>query len=167
MSSNTLRTVSLSSIGRLLKPARTLAIEYHRLTGKPLGITGELGEYEAARILGLQLTGARQPGFDAVRRGTKFQIKTRCISTHRMKAGQRFGSIRLKHDWDAVLLVLMDENFAVFEIHEANRKAIREALNKPGSKARNVRGALSVSKFKSIGNRLWPRKRGTQKRQDS
>lgn len=68
------------------------------------------------------------------------------------------GSIRTEHDWDSVLVVLLDHNFDAQEIHEAERKDIIAALNFPGSKARNVRGALTVSKFKSIGTLRWRRK---------
>jgi hypothetical protein len=52
----------------VLKEAKKLAQEYRILTGKPLGITGEVAEYEAARILGVELTPARQPGDDAIER---------------------------------------------------------------------------------------------------
>ena len=31
-----------------------------------------------------------------------------------------------------------------------------DALTAPGSKARNERGALAVSKFKQIGRQIWP-----------
>ncbi len=51
-----------------LRKAKKLAQEYRTLTGKPLGITGEVAEYEAARLLGVQLTPARQAGYDAVER---------------------------------------------------------------------------------------------------
>src|SRR5437899_2948240 len=40
----------------LLYEAKKLAQAYRRLTGKPFGITGEVAEYEAARILGIELT---------------------------------------------------------------------------------------------------------------
>jgi hypothetical protein len=50
----------------LLRSAKALAQEYRAVTGKPLGITGEVAEYEAARLLGLELTVARQAGFDAI-----------------------------------------------------------------------------------------------------
>jgi hypothetical protein len=53
--------------------------------------------------------------------------------------------------------VLLDENFDAFEIHEADRAAVIAALSAPGSKARNERGALAVSKFKSIGQEVWRR----------
>jgi hypothetical protein len=52
----------------LLGEAKALAREYYSLTGKPLGVTGEVAEYEAARILGVELTAARQAGYDAIER---------------------------------------------------------------------------------------------------
>ncbi len=54
----------------------------------------------------------------------------------------------IKKEWDAVLMVLLDENFDAKEIYEAERPAVLEALSAPGSKARNERGA--VSKFRSV-----------------
>jgi hypothetical protein len=141
----------------LLGEAKKLAQEYRRLTGKPLGITGEVAEYEAARLLGVELTPARHAGYDAVDRagGRRFQIKGRCILTG-CKPGQRMGSIDIEKDFDAVLLVLLDENFDAFAIHEADRAPVIAALTAPGSRSRNERGALGVSKFKSIGRRVWP-----------
>ena len=53
-------------------------------------------------------------------------------------------------------MVLLNEKFEATEIWEAKRSAILAALAEPGSKARNERGALGVSKFKSIGKRRWP-----------
>ena len=50
----------------ILAEAKRLAQEYRVLTGKPLGITGEVAEYEAARILGVELTPARNEGYDAI-----------------------------------------------------------------------------------------------------
>jgi hypothetical protein len=72
------------------------------------------------------------------------------------KPGQRVGSIDLKNEWDAVLLVLLDEDFEAVEIFEAQRPAVEAALLAPGSRARNERHSLAVSKFKSIGRRRWP-----------
>src|SRR6266542_2153770 len=137
----------------VLRAAKSLAQEYRRLTGKPLGITGEVAEYEAARLLGVELTPARQAGYDAtevvdglVRR---LQIKGRCLLPN-CKPGQRLGSIDIKKDWDAVLLVILDEHFDATAMYEADRPAVISAITAPGSKARNERGALSVSKFRSI-----------------
>ena len=41
----------------------------------------------------------------------------------------------------------MDKNFEPFEMYEADRESIEEALRKPGSKARNERNALAVHEF--------------------
>lgn len=145
----------------LLREAKKLAQEYYLITGKPLGITGEVAEYEAARLLGLELSAARQSGYDALEnkngRIRRLQIKGRCLALN-CNRSQMLGSIRTEHDWDSVLVVLLDHNFDAQEIHETERKDIIAALNFPGSKARNVRGALTVSKFKSIGTLRWRRK---------
>lgn len=142
----------------ILGEAKRLAQEYRRLTVKPLGITGEVAEYEAARILGLQLTPARQAGYDAIERKNgaawRLQIKGRCLLDG-CKPGQRLGSIRTEKEWDAVLMVILDQNFDAVEIYEAERAPIVAALIAPGSIARNERGALAVSKFKSIGRLRW------------
>jgi hypothetical protein len=71
------------------------------------------------------------------------------------KLGQRLRSIDVTKDWDAVLVVLLDENFDAAEMHVAERAAVLAALSASGSKARNERGQLGVSKFKAIGNLRW------------
>jgi hypothetical protein len=140
----------------ILEAAKDVAFRFKNLTGKPLGITGEIAEFSAAKLLDLKLAEARQAGYDAVdSTGRKIQIKGRCLP-EKPAAGQRLGSIRLDHEWDSVLLVLLDQRFEVFEMWEAGRPAVEKAILAPGSKARNKRGALSVGKFKQIGIRVWP-----------
>ena len=152
----------MNDIADVLADAKALARKYRKLTGKPLGITGEVAEFSAAQILGLELAAARQSGYDAIRNEsgkiTKIQIKGRCIPAN-AKPGQRLGSIQLDKEWDTVLLVLMDEDLEVLSMYEAERLKIEEALLAPGSKARNERGALAVSKFKAIGHEVWKRNR--------
>ena len=148
------------SVLTILSEAKKLAQRYRALTDKPLGITGEVAEYEAARILGVTLTPARQAGYDATegkgKQARRLQIKGRCILPG-SKPGQRLGSIDITKEFDAVLLVLLDENFEATAIYEAPRKSVVDAITAPGSKSRNERGALSVSKFKSIGSVRWLR----------
>ena len=147
----------LEQIGGILERARSAAIDYYQLTGKPLGITGEIGEYLAAKHLGLHLADARTPGYDAsAPDGRRIQVKSRAIPNGKSLSGQRLGSIRLDHEWDAVCLVLMDELFGLKAIYEAGRSPVEAALTRPGSKARNERGALAISKFISIGRQVWP-----------
>jgi hypothetical protein len=142
----------------LLGEVKLLAREYYLLTGRPLGVTGEMAEYEAARILGLKLAVVRQHGYDAIRDTPDGQqlleIKGRCVPGS--GGSQRVGAIDLEGAWEAVLLVLLDEEFNAIEIHEASREAVTEALQRPGSKARNERRQLGVSTFKAAGRRIWP-----------
>lgn len=147
------------SVIAILAAAKKLAQRYRVLTGKPLGITGEIAEFEASRLLKLDLLQARQAGYDAVciENGLlrRLQIKGRCILPGSKKS-QRLGRIDVKKEFDAVLLVLMDESFNALEIYEADRAPVVAALTAPGSRSRNERGALDVRKFKSIGRRVWP-----------
>jgi NADPH:quinone reductase-like Zn-dependent oxidoreductase len=50
----------------LLGEVKQLAREYYELTGRPLGVTGEIAEYEAARLLNIKLASVRQQGYDAI-----------------------------------------------------------------------------------------------------
>ena len=120
----------------------------------------QVAEYEAARILGLELTPARQAGYDAIERSNesirRLLMKGRCLLPN-CKPGQRLGSIDVTKDWDAVLVVLLDENFDATESMRRNERGVLAALSAPGSKARNDRGQLGVSKFKAIGKLRWRR----------
>jgi hypothetical protein len=140
----------------LITQVKLLAKEYRKQTGKPLGVTGEVAEVSAANLLGLNLAPARTPGYDAIGLdGKKYQIKGRCrLEDSRT---QMVGGIKLAYDWDAVLLVILDSDLEVIEIIEAQRPEIDAALSAPGSRARNERGFLAVSKFRSIGKTVWRR----------
>ncbi len=146
----------------VLRQAKVLAQRYRALTGKPLGITGEVAEYEAAHILGVKLTPARQAGYDAIEvvNGVerRLQIKGRCLFAD-SSPGQRLGRIDIKKVWDAVLVVLVDENFDAYEIHEAERDPVIAAILAPGSKARNERWSLGLNQFMRIGRLRWERSR--------
>lgn len=150
-------SINLSALKSVIQEVKKLAKQYRDITGKPLGIAGEVGEFITADLLGLKLTEVRQPGYDAIApNGRRIQIKARCILPD-SSASQRLGRIRLDHEWDTVMLVLMDINFEPVEIYEAPRSEIEHELTKPGSKARNERGALSVSKFQAISSLIWSR----------
>lgn len=148
-------------VQQILADVRTLAKEYYTVTKRPLGVTAEIGEFEVARILDLKLAEAREPGYDAIdpNNGRKYQIKARALSltNGKVNPGQKVGGIKLNHPWDAVLLILFNQSFEPVMIYEAERKAVALALAEPGSKARNIRGALSITKFKSIGRKVWPK----------
>lgn len=148
-----------NEVNQLLGNVKLLAREYYDLTGRPLGVTAEIAEYEAVGLLALELAPVRQPGYDAIRttngRRTLLQIKGRRIPAGAKRA-QRVGRIDLQREWDAVLLVLLDERFETTAIYEAERAALTEAIRAPGSRVRN-RGQVGVSLFKSLGHLAWSR----------
>jgi hypothetical protein len=106
-------TIYQDRLKGLLLRAKALAREYYELTQKPLGVTGEVAELEAAEKLGLELAVARTPFYDAVRRNgttTKhFQIKGRAVARSAPYRG-RVPSIKFDGEFDAVLLVLLESD---------------------------------------------------------
>ena len=106
--------------------------------------------------------GFSQSGFDAIgtgtREGKKIQIKGRAIFDD-SKGGHRIGQMKTEQDWDSVMLVIMDDNLEPVEIYEAERTDILQALEEHNNK-RSKRGAMSVAKFKNIGQLVWSREGG-------
>lgn len=156
--------MSIYAIDKLITEARRLASEYHKATGKPLaGVSAEIAEYDAARLLALDLCSPKVAGYDAVgkgaRAGKKIQIKGRTIFDERKK-GQRIGQLKAEQDWDAVVLVLMDENHEPYEIYEASRADLLAELAKDTQSNRSKRGAMSVAKFKYLSQLVWTREEG-------
>lgn len=153
---------NVARVAEILASIKPLAAEYYCLTGKPLGVTGEVAEFVAAERLGLELADARTAGYDAVRNGPDgpvyIQIKGRAYGEG-AKPGQRLGRIKLDAHCDVVLLVLLDNaTLEPREMWEAPFAEILARLAEPGSKSRNERGALSVHDFKKLKNArpVWP-----------
>jgi len=150
-------------IADLLTEIKSLAKKYRELTGKPLGVTGEVAEFYAAQKLDLKLSVALQPGYDATKlengKEIKYQIKSRCLKGGKPGVG-RLGSIKLDYDWDFALMVLLNEDLDVTKIYETERSKVKQALEAPGSKARNERGQLSIRQFISISHEIWNREEG-------
>ena len=156
--------MTVYSVDKLISEARRLAADYRRATGKPIpGVSIEIAQNDAARLLDLELTTGPGIGHDAIGRGKrdgkKVQIKGRVIFDER-KSGHRIGELRVDREWDSILLVLMDENYEPYEIYEAEREEILDALSDSEDSRRNRRGALSVAKFKVISELVWTREEG-------
>jgi hypothetical protein len=158
--------VAVYSVDKLIAETRRLAAEYRRTTGTSLPVTAEIVRHDAARLLDLELLPPDTPlGYDAVGRGRwqgkRVQIKGRAIFDEG-KGGQRIGQIKGGGDWDSVVLVLLDEEFEPYEIHEAVRADIEDALSEAEGSKRSRRGALSVAKFRIIARLVWTREHGLE-----
>jgi hypothetical protein len=100
MPERTSKSAEAKRVGEILAAAKALAADYYQLTGKPLGVTGEVAEYVAAHTLHLKLAPPRTAGHDATRlkkgRVECLQIKGRAfqprIYNHRKK--HYCGSVR-------------------------------------------------------------------------
>jgi hypothetical protein len=158
------RVVGIYSVDKLISEARRLAVEFRRTTGKPLpGVSGEIAEHDAARLLNLELCEHKTGGYDAIGRGSRegkrIQIKGRVIFDEE-KSGQRVGQLKLDQDWDSVVLVIMDEDYEPFEIYEADREEILGAMEEAAKSSRKKRGAMTVARFKIIAQLVWTREEG-------
>ena len=143
----------------ILRDVKALAVEYYAATGKPLGVTGEIAEVEAAHLLGLDLEDARSPGDDATR-SIGDTVETIQIKGRWKRAGASWGkvpSINTTHSFDTAMLVLLEgDAFTLRGIWQMPRDQVLAILDAPGSKARNERRSMNVSKFQSAATRVWP-----------
>ena len=108
------------AIKALVHVSKALASRYYLLTGKPLGVTGEVAEVEAAEKLDLRLAEVRTAFYDADKDvlGTSecFQIKGRAVDPDDRYRG-RTPSIKCDGEFEHVLLVLLDRaTYDVLEI---------------------------------------------------
>ncbi len=143
----------------LLTQIKHLAKRYRELAGRPLGITGEAAKVEAARLLHLELSPVRDAGYDAIRRAAngveRLQIKGRVL--HPEGRIERVGTISKDKEWDAVLLVILDENYDAALIFEASRAVLIEEMTREGADAKaRARGAFIVQSFCRIARQIWP-----------
>lgn len=155
--------MGLYSAKELISQARKLAAEYRRTMGRPLpGISNEIAEFDAISLLGLEPVEDDALGYDALEpdTGLRLQIKSRTLFDESKSSGARIGQLKMNQDWDAVLLVLMDDNYEPFEIHQVMRSDLEEYVDPNSSRAK--RGALSVARFKIIGELRWSRDNGLE-----
>jgi hypothetical protein len=148
-------------VDKLMAEARRLAAEYRRATGKTLAISGEIAVSDAVTLLGLEPAEEGAEGYDAVRRSAhgekRLQVKARMLFDDTTRRPHRLGQLKVDKPWDAVLLVLMDENYETVEMVEADRAAIEDSL---AEATPNKRGTLSVARFRNIGRLVWTREEG-------
>ena len=155
--------MGLYSTERLVTEARRLAAEYRKATGKPLGVSSEIAEFDACKILDLELCDQKPGGYDAIgkgkRQGKKIQIKGRAVFDEK-KSGQRIGQLKLEQEWDTIVLIVMNEEYETVEIYECDRKEIEQAMEENKNSNRSKRGAMSLAKFKIISRLVWTKEEG-------
>jgi hypothetical protein len=139
---------------RLVKRIISDAIKYQKLTGKKLGVTGEVGELLAARRLKLQLCSSSiEAGFDAKdKSGKKVQIKSRRSEQGEVPSPKGRTGTFSKHKFDYALLVLLSDKYKILEIWRAGYASVSVLVKK--HKRRNP----TIQEFEDIANkRVYPK----------
>lgn len=154
--------MNLYAADKLIAQARILAAEYRETMGKALpGISNEIAEHDAIRLLNLQPKPQDAVGYDAIdpaRNNLRIQIKSRAVFDE-SKSNQRMGQLNVNQEWDSVVLVVMDSQYMPVEIYEAYRDELEEYIYEAKT-SRSKRGALSVGKFKKIARLAWSKEQG-------
>lgn len=154
--------MSVYSYDKLIEQTRRLAADFRRTTGTMLPVSGEIARHDVSHYLGLELNNDQTAGYDALgkneREGLRIQIKSRVVGDA-VKPGHRIGQLNTDGNWDRVILSLMDDDFEPLEMYEVSRDEVIEAINGANS-SRKKRGALSVAKFKIIGELVWAKELG-------
>lgn len=156
--------VSVYSVDKLIAETRRLAAEYRRATGSTLPVTVEIARHDVSRLLGFELVPLNaEGGFDAIGSGRwdglRIQIKGRALFDEG-KASPRIGQFKLGQEWDVVMLLLMDEDYEPMEIYALEREDI--VAETQGKANKSKKGAISVAKFKIIGELVWTREHGVE-----
>ena len=156
--------MSVYSVDKLITETRRIASEYRKATGKILPVTPEIAINDAISILKLTPDNDASRSYDAVMetndQSLRVQIKGRAIFNEK-RQGYRLGQIKLEQEWDAIILVIMDAEFMPMEMYMASRDDIMNELERKES-ANSRKGAMTVAKFKVIGNLLWTAEDGLE-----
>ena len=142
-----MKTLQISDkLLRAVKQSIKTALDYEKITGRKLGITGEMGEVLVCHKLGLNLLADDiATGFDA----TDDKNKTYQIKTRRARNGRgRLGSFS-EHKYDYAILVELDYKYSIIEIWKVNYKTINPIVEA------NRRRNPSLNQFKSVAKRIY------------
>jgi len=121
------------------------AINYGKVTGRKLGITGEIGEVLVCDKLKFKLLADPiTSGYDAVdNKGKKYQIKTRRGNSNKGRVG-RFSN----HKFDYAILAILDEGYKLKELYQVPFKKLEPVLRK------HLRRNPSLLEFKKVADKI-------------
>ncbi len=118
-----------SQICKITRKVIRTAIEYENITGRKLGVTGEIGEILVCKELALKiLSNPIAAGFDAVdNKGKKFQIKTRRGNTN--SPGARIGTFS-SHSFNYAILAILDDKYNIAELYKITYKKLEPIIQR-------------------------------------
>lgn len=118
------------------------ALEYERVTGRKLGITGEIGEILVCDKFKLNLlVDPLMAGYDAMdKERNKYQIKSKRI----IKNSGCVGSFA-KYKFDYLIMILLDKNYKVIGMWKTDFKSIYPVIKKYKRRNPSVREIKNIS----------------------
>ncbi len=152
------------AVETLITKTRALAALYRETTGQTLPVSAELSRYDAAKLLGLSplkppVAGVDFVGTQGPYRCKKIQVKSRVIFNEQ-SSGYRIGQLNLSMEWEIVVLVLYNADYEPFAMYGLDKEAIQQALSQ--SPGKQSRGAMSLAKFKALGQLIWTQENGLE-----
>ena len=128
---------------KLVKSIVKVALQYEKITGRKMGITGEVGEIRTCKELSLKLAPPFTKGYDAI--GTddsRYQIKTRRKSEEKKRRG-KVPAFK-NEDFDIAVLTILDENYEIGSICKLEKRELQPFFPK------NKKKRISIRKFQRI-----------------
>lgn len=148
--------MTLYAVDKLMVETRRLASDYYRLTGKTLPVSSELAKYDVSQIMGFGAPEKAESGVDLIASldwgSKKVLVKSRVIFESG-KSKPRVGQLNFDGSWELIVLELMNSDYEPVELYLATRETIEKSV----SSSKNKRGAISVAKFKSVSQKIWPK----------
>ena len=147
----------LKNVSDIIPEVKRLASLYYKRLGRPLGVTGEIAEYEVIKKFGYNPAEPRATGHDSYRvinkKNQLIEIKGRVLQPDSSPGG-RLGRIKKNSDCVAVILVLFNENYEATNFYEAPYLEIENFLSSATGKAETERRQLHLSKFISLAKEI-------------
>lgn len=142
----------MENIDCMIERIRQDALWWRKEFGRSLGVTSELGEYYACKELKLKRAQPGEKGFDATKGGKTYQIKSRAPRKGvRVNWSGRVGKFS-GFDFDYGLLVLLDHEYKLEEIYQADAKT----LERLAQKEETGRRGIHISAFIKNSKKIWP-----------
>lgn len=153
-----MKTIKITNqILKVVKKVISVALEYEKLTGRKLGITGEVGEVLVCDNRKLKLLNdPLEAGYDAIDNESKhYQIKAR--RSNNTNPGARIGRFA-KHKFDYAILAFLEFDYSIKELWRATYKDLLPVIK------RHERRNPSVNEFLRVAEKIFPSKKTEQKK---
>ncbi len=135
------------------------SLQFEKLTGKQLNITGIVGEVLVAEKYNLELVvNDINSGFDAIDKNDgnkkRVQIKTRRMNSKKSKLLSKMSTSN-EAKYDYTLLILLDKDYKPTEIYRAEKEQISSHFDRINAKRKVKRNTMSISQFKNFGKLIF------------